>query len=35
MDIYRLTEDTREVVLKNFTDEIISKLGEKYEVIHG
>ena len=35
MDIYRLTEDTREVVLKNFTSEMISKLGEKYEIIHG
>lgn len=35
MDIYRLTEDTREVVLKNFTSEMTSKLGEKYEIIHG
>ena len=35
MDIYRLTEDTREVVLKNFTSEMIGKLGEKYEIIHG
>lgn len=35
MDIYRITEDTRQVILYNITDEMICKLGEKYEVIHG
>lgn len=35
IDIYRLTDTTRKVVLSNFPKNIIDKLGEKYEIIFG
>jgi hydrolase, P-loop family len=33
--IYRLTDTTRMIELKNFSSDVIDKIGEKYEVIHG
>lgn len=33
--IYRLTETTRKVELKNLDCNIIQKIGEKYEIIYG
>lgn len=35
IDIYRLGENTRKVVLRNFLHDTLKKIGEKYEVIHG
>lgn len=35
IDIYRTGDMTRKVVLKNFSTEVLEKLGEKYEVIYG
>lgn len=35
IDIYRLTDTTRKVVLSNFPEEVVEKLGEKYEIIFG
>lgn len=35
IDIYRIDDTTRRVVLKNFNKELVEYLGEKYEVIFG
>ena len=34
IDIYQLNDNTREVILKNFPDNVIDKIGEKYEIIY-
>ena len=35
IDIYRLSDTTRKVEIKNIEESLVNKLGEKYEVIHG
>lgn len=35
IDIYRIDDNTRKVVLKNFKKEVLDILGNKYEVIFG
>lgn len=34
IDIYQLNDNIREVILKNFPDNVIDKIGEKYEIIY-
>ncbi len=35
IDIYRLTDTTRKVEIKNIDESLVKELGEKYEVIYG